>query len=64
MFKNGHINITGFQILARESIEYDYLKRFIHQMAYEQQLDDAPREEEADLQVCFYGELKLCKCFG
>jgi hypothetical protein len=52
MFKNGHINITGFQILARESIEYEHLKRFIQQINFEQQLDDRPREDE-DLQVGF-----------
>lgn len=50
MFKNGHINITGFQILARESIEYDNLKRFIHQMNFEQNMDNNVGED-ADLQA-------------
>lgn len=51
MFKSGSINITGFQILARESIEFEHLKRFVHQLNYDQQLDDTQRVEDVDLQA-------------
>ncbi|KAI6215343.1 Glutamate receptor 1 [Aphelenchoides besseyi] len=46
MFQNGQINVTGFQILDRESIEYDHLKKFIHQLKY-----DVLSEHNADLQA-------------
>ncbi|KAI6240078.1 Glutamate receptor 1 [Aphelenchoides fujianensis] len=46
MFQNGQINITGFQIIDRESIEYDHLKRFVHQLKF-----DSLSEHNYDLQA-------------
>lgn len=46
MFQNGNINITGFQIIDRESREFSLLKRAIDQSKY-----DDRNEKNIDLEV-------------
>lgn len=40
MFQNGNINITGFQIIDRETREYLLLKRYIEQFKQKDQSED------------------------
>uniref|UniRef100_A0A1I7SUF7 Glutamate receptor 1 n=1 Tax=Bursaphelenchus xylophilus TaxID=6326 RepID=A0A1I7SUF7_BURXY len=49
-FQSANINITGFQITERESIEYDHLRRFLHEHGH---LDEEENNQDLQARLAF-----------